>query len=76
MRFAGRRWDNGRDEWGPQEDKTKEVVVEYDAKKDLGYIRWVEDGEWKSERYWNGSKGTRMTIEFGDGWDHDFQQDP
>lgn len=76
MRFAGRRWDDSKGAWGPSEDATKDVVVEYDAKRDLGYIRWVEDSKWKSERYWNGSKGTGMTIEFGGGWDHDFQQDP
>ena len=76
MRFAGRRWDSDKGEWGAEEDKTKEVVVEYDAKKDRGTIRWVEDGEWKSERYWGGAEGADMTIEFGGGWDHDFQQDP
>jgi hypothetical protein len=74
MRFAGRRWDNDEGKWGRNEDAVKEVVLEYSAKKDLGAIRWVEDGGWKSERYWNGAKGTGMTIEFGGGWDHDFQQ--
>lgn len=76
MRFVGRRWDGDKDEWGPDEDAAKEVVLEYDAKKDRGAIRWVEDGDWKSERYWGGAEGADMTIEFGGGWDHDFQQDP
>jgi hypothetical protein len=74
MRFAGRRWDDDQDAWGPAEDATKDVVVEYDAKKDLGYLRWVEDGEWKYERYWGGARGSGMTIEFGGGWNHDFEQ--
>ncbi|MBI5240344.1 MAG: hypothetical protein HY926_07710 [Elusimicrobia bacterium] len=76
MRFAGKRWNNDEDDWRPPEDVTKEVVVGYDARKDFGHIRWVEDGEWKEERYWGGAQGKDMTIEFGGGWDHDFQQDP
>jgi len=75
MRFAGYRWDKKKKAWGPQEDKTQDVVVEYNEKKDLGYMRWVEDGQWKSERYYDGRKGTSMTIEFGGGWGHDFYQD-
>ncbi|MCX5797429.1 MAG: hypothetical protein NTY77_18210 [Elusimicrobia bacterium] len=75
MRFAGRRWNDGQGAWGPAEDATKEVAIEYDAKRDLGYLRWVEDGEWKYERYWGGAQDAGMTIEFGGGWDHDFRQD-
>jgi hypothetical protein len=76
MRFSGRRWDGDKGQWGPEEDAAKEVVLEYDADRDRGTIRWVEDGEWKSERYWEGAKGDSMTIEFGGGWDHDFKQNP
>ncbi|MBI5209675.1 MAG: hypothetical protein HY927_06880 [Elusimicrobia bacterium] len=70
MRYQGRLWKDER--WAPNEDTTTDVEIRYDAKRDSGSINWKENGRWKAERYWGGSGGKSMTIEFGGGWDHAF----
>lgn len=75
LRFAGRLWDKDKNCWGPDRDDISNITIIYDAKKDRGEIPWKENGETKKEQYWNGKKGrTKMTIEFGGGWDHAFQR--
>ena len=75
MSFSGRYWDQGKGKWGPQVDAKNDVVVTYDARRDKGKIRWLENGKWKQERYWGGKAGIEMTIELAGGWNHDFLQD-
>ncbi len=73
LRFAGKLWDKDKKCWGPYLDDAGNITIIYDAKKDRGKIPWNENGKQKTERYWNGREGrTKMTIEFGGGWDHDF----
>ncbi|MBI5624374.1 MAG: hypothetical protein HY924_11400 [Elusimicrobia bacterium] len=77
MRYQGRRWNDEKRDWNPFEDKLTEITITYDPKEDRGRIRWVDDGEEKSEGYWGGGgdDDKLMTIEFGGGWDHDFHRD-
>ena len=75
MRFQGRLWDQGKGGWGPVQDAVNDVAVSYNTGNDEGSIRWKEGGNTKSESYWGGKAGTRMTIEFGGGYNHDFIQD-
>ncbi len=75
LHFVGRNWDKDKDRWGPHFDEAGELIATYDAGEDEGKITWKENGVWKSERYWNGRRGrTKMTIEFGGGWNHTFIQ--
>lgn len=74
MRYQGRLAKD--DVWGPVEDKLTEIEVRYDVQTDAGSINWVEEGVEKVERFWGGGKGgKRMTIEFGGGWNHDFNRE-
>lgn len=75
MRLVGRMWDRKNRAWGPVEDNTKAIKIEYDPRNDAGQLRWVgEDRVEKTERFYNGRSGRSMTIEFN-GWGHDFYQD-
>lgn len=75
MRFQGRLWDQGKGDWGLPQDTANDVVVGYNSGNDEGTLRWQENGKWKSEGFWGGKAGTKMTIEFGGGYNHDFEQD-
>ncbi|MFA6003086.1 MAG: hypothetical protein WC881_03370 [Elusimicrobiota bacterium] len=75
MRLLGRMWDRKNRTWGPTEDNTKAIKIEYDSQADTGCIHWLaENNTKKTERFYNGRSGRRMTIEF-EGWGHDFYQD-
>lgn len=73
IRFAGKVWENGK--LSEHRDNTHDAVISYKSKDDAGTIRWTENSGKKAEDFWGGKSGRSMTIEFGGGYDHDFQQD-
>jgi len=58
---------------GKEVDGKNEVAITYDADSDEGTIAWKENGKEKAEDFWKGEDGdTKMTIELGGGYNHDF----
>ncbi|MBI5202738.1 MAG: hypothetical protein HY925_14190 [Elusimicrobia bacterium] len=52
-----------------------QIRMDYDARKDEGAFRWVENGKPKSEHFSGGASGNDMTIELAGGWDHQFKRE-
>lgn len=72
--FSGKVWDKEKSCWGAQVAGTSSTKLSYDNRRDQGQIPWELNGALSEEKYWGGGKEgrTKMTIEIGGGWDHDF----